>query len=760
MLQGRNDQFSSPLPQYPLSIRLRLLLLVIAAGLPAVIALGLLGQSTYAREAEVARASVRQLGDSLKSAVERELDKRAVLAQTLAAAVELREPNVVRFHEEATAATRDSGGWTILLDRTSILATTLPSVSELTPLRRLSSSFVTGPPSVFFYKQGLLLKRPVLAVVAPAPGIASPRFNVGVGFEPAAIQAVMEQFLYPEGAVAAVIDKGGFVIARSHEPARWLGASASEDERRRALTGEAGFAESATLDGMASLSYMTSTDRYGWNVVIALPQSALTAAAQQVTFRFVAASGLLLFIGLGLALHASRHISGAVHALSRAATQLGEDAVPAQLATGVSEADEVIGALHHAGLRARQAEVVLERRVAQAVRIAEKAQAAVMEERKHEAIGRLAGGLAHDFNNLLQTITTALQLLDRTIGDSPHRGVLDAAIRASAKAANLIRQMLAFGRPQSLQPQPVDLADFILKNRDLAGSTVGSRVRMKVSLEENLPPLLLDPTQLQLATLNLVFNADQSMARGGNLVITGRLARPEETAALGKGHFVCLEVADDGPGMTPDVLEKAFEPYFTTKAVGAGNGLGLSQVLSFARQSGGDIRLRTVPGQGTQACLILPASNLPPAVSHPVAQPVAQAAETTSGSIRRRPLRILMVEDDILLSSVVIPALQGEGHEIFLCATADEAVGVLSDADRFDVLFTDVVMPGRMTGMDLVAWCRIHRPSLPAVVASGYTAQAADAVQVLRKPYSIDALLDALQRAVDLETATGAVAPS
>lgn len=315
-------------------------------------------------------------------------------------------------------------------------------------------------------------------------------------------------------------------------------------------------------------------------------------------------------------------------------------------------------------------------------------------------------------------------------------------MRAADKAAQLVRQMLAFGRAQPLQPQSVDLNDFVLKNQELTSKAVGGRVHLSADIEPGLAPLFVDPVQLELALLNLVFNARDAMQMaGGHIVVTGRAARPGETEGLAGGRYVLLEVADDGPGMDAETRARAFEPYFTTKPVGAGSGLGLPQVLAFARQSGGDVRLHSAPGAGTRIGLLLPTTELPPL---PAGSPAAAQGP-------QRPLHILMAEDDPLVSSVVAPALQGEGHRITLCGSADAALELLlrgGEAHGYDLLFTDVVMPGKLTGMDLALWCREHRATLSVVVATGYTPQQADArIEILRKPYGMAELLDALARA-------------
>jgi CheY-like chemotaxis protein len=282
----------------------------------------------------------------------------------------------------------------------------------------------------------------------------------------------------------------------------------------------------------------------------------------------------------------------------------------------------------------------------------------------------------------------------------------------------------------------------VLKGHELTSKAVGAGIALSASLEANLPDLYVDPTQLEVALLNLVFNARDALPGGGHITISARLATQDEGQTIGPGAFVRLEVADDGTGMSEEVKVRAFEPFFTTKPVGSGTGLGLAQVQAFARQSGGSITLNSTPGAGTRVALLLP-----------VAGPAAageQAAVTRPGFVHQ-PLRVLMVEDDALVSSVVQSALEGEGYTIRLCRNADEAVPVLSGDEPFDVLFTDVVMPGDMNGIDLVNWCRKQRPALPAVVATGYAENLSVlAATVLRKPYGIEALQVALQEATRL----------
>jgi signal transduction histidine kinase/CheY-like chemotaxis protein len=730
-----------------MKIRTRLLLLVLGVWIPAAAGFGFLAWNTYQREVEAAHASVRDAGNALSSLLERELDARAVAARTLAASTLLAQRDWSGFHAEATAALRATSSWAFVVDRErQVLNTRLPAERQSLVRTSAAPLFTDQEAHVVFNVKGPLLGRPVIGVFAAESRTVPPAYNVGVALEPTVVQAIVEQLPLPSGSLASVVDGEQRIIARNREPQKYIGVQATDPMRERLLRREAGFLRSVTLDGVASLSYISAPSRHDWSVVIALPAAALDKAAARITLQAVSAAGALLLIGLAVALVAERRISAPILALRGAAAELGRQSVPAALSTGVAEADEVSAALHEAGLRAHDATHELERRVATAVQETRDTQARLLDAQKHEAIGRLTGGIAHDFNNLLQTITTALHVLQRSDPDGSQARVLEAALRACTKATELVRQMLTFGRSQPLSPQVLEVADFIAKSEELTARALG-RLRLDATVAPGVPALFVDPTQLELAVLNLVFNARDAMPAGGTVRIVARDAAAEETAPLGGGRFVAVEVIDDGPGMDAATRANAFEPYFTTKPVGAGSGLGLSQVLGFARQSGGDARIDSEPGRGTRVVMLLPAADVAalgtPGVDRERAPaPAARAADA-------RPLRVLMVEDDPLVATVLIPALEKAGHRVTACNSSDDARRLLERGATFDVLFTDVVMAGAMNGAELAQWCAEHRPSLPVLVATGYMAQQIDGrFDVLRKPYTVDALLLALARLV------------
>jgi signal transduction histidine kinase len=729
------------------SIRTRLLLLVFAVWLPALAGFGLLARSTYLHETEAAAQHIRDLARSISFVVDSELDKRAAVAWTLGAARSLKDGEMERFYEHARRATEGTGNTVLVVDATrQVLNTRRPFGSPM-PARGWTTDppLVSGPPIVTDMLTSRISGAPVITVLAPEPGVETQRFNIGVAFGPEVIQHVLDMQKIPEGAVAAVLDGKYRTVARNKDPQKWLGTLAAPATVAAASTGKLDQQfESTSREGEPTVAVVARSPRYGWIVAVGLPRTALDKPAIRVTLQAFGAAGALAAIGLLMALFFARQIGGPVLALSDAAAELGRDRVPAPLRTGLFEADQVGAALHEAGARSARATELLESRVAEAIRQTQEAQTRLLDGQKHEAIGRLTGGLAHDLNNFLQTMSTGLQVLDRQVKEDTGRRVIEASTRALDKAAALVRQMLAFGRTQTLKPQAVDLHDFVLRCEDLMGRAVGGKVRLTADIEPGLPPLLADPTQFELALLNLVFNARDAMPGGGAVVIRGRLASAIQSATLPPGRYLAVDVVDSGGGMDAEVLQRVFEPYFTTKAVGAGSGLGLPQVRAFAVQSGGAATIRSERGVGTTVSLVLPVSS----------DPVAAGAAAAVAPAEFTPLRVLFVEDDLLVSSVVVPALRACGHSVRHCLNGDAAVRALQDGGLFDVVFSDVVMPGTLSGLDLAAWCMANIPSMAVIVATGYTTQHIDSgVKVLSKPYSMDLLLVELQYAVRVKRA-------
>ena len=354
-----------------------------------------------------------------------------------------------------------------------------------------------------------------------------------------------------------------------------------------------------------------------------------------------------------------------------------------------------------------------------------RAEAALRQSQKIEAIGQLTGGVAHDFNNLLAVVLGNLELLRKRLrDDDKSKALLENAVEGAERGAALTQRMLAFARRQDLDPQAVDVSALVRGMADLLQRSIGPMVRIETHFPLRLPPALVDANQLELALLNLAVNARDAMPDGGTITIAGR----EE----GSGRFIRLSVTDTGEGMDETTLARATEPFFTTKGTGKGTGLGLSMVHGLAEQSGGGFALRSRKGEGTTAEIWLPL-----ATAQVVDEPAAPAAEPAPQVAPVRGLAVLVVDDDPLVLANTAAMLEDLGHTALQAASGAEALGMLRGAHAVDVVLTDQVMP-KMTGAQLIAAVKAEWPQLPLIIATGFAELPADLdpdLPKLKKPF-------------------------
>ncbi|HZV85693.1 MAG TPA: PAS domain S-box protein [Brevundimonas sp.] len=379
---------------------------------------------------------------------------------------------------------------------------------------------------------------------------------------------------------------------------------------------------------------------------------------------------------------------------------------------------------------------LLEDRVGEALAEKAKAEADLMHAQRMEAVGRLTGGVAHDFNNLLTVVIGALDIMLRSPNDAAKRQKLgEAALAAARRGEGLTHQLLAFSRRQALRPEPIDLNAQIRESEPLLRRAVGEAIDFKLKLRRGGARVSVDPSQFEAALLNLVVNARDAVGDRGAVSVQTLSCSVEagEVADLEAGDYVCVVVSDDGAGMPPEVIGRVFEPFFTTKAVGKGTGLGLSQVYGFARQSGGAAKISSTVGEGTEIRLYLPPLASAAAAS-PEAGPGAPAPLAEGG-------RLLLVEDDASVAVVALELLEGLGLEVRTVETGPQALDLLA-REQFDVMLSDIVMPGGMTGIELARHCERDYPDMRIVLTSGYAGEDVDAALAdapwpfLRKPYS------------------------
>ena len=360
----------------------------------------------------------------------------------------------------------------------------------------------------------------------------------------------------------------------------------------------------------------------------------------------------------------------------------------------------------------------------------EQMQKHLAESQKLDALGQLTGGVAHDFNNLLMIITGNVHTLKKGVGDNARfQRAVTAIENAANRGASLTNQLLTFARRQSVNPQPVDLAERIEAIRQVL-STGGAGVSLAFDLDSDVWPVTVDVSELETALVNLIVNARDAMPTGGTITIGAH----NRTATDETGDHVAISIADTGTGIAPDVLSKIFDPFFTTKPVGKGTGLGLSQVHGFAHQAGGTVEVASELGKGTKVTILLPREQSQPKSS---ARNVMDA--DSSGTV-------LLVEDNPEVASVSAGLLEQLGYAVRRVPDAEAALHEI-ELDGIDLVFSDLVMPGKIDGLSLARRLKEIRPDLPILLATGYSDAAANVrgnFPILRKPYAIHQLSQAI----------------
>ena len=374
----------------------------------------------------------------------------------------------------------------------------------------------------------------------------------------------------------------------------------------------------------------------------------------------------------------------------------------------------------------------------------------LQQSQKLDAIGKLTGGVAHDFNNMLTVITGTTETLVAGLAGQPSlQKTAELIDQAAERCSELIQHLLAFARRQPLHPRNVDINSTVLDIAKLLRPTLGEHIEVTTVLEPQVAIAHIDASQLANSILNMAINARDAMPEGGKLLLETRNVVLDDAYAQANpgarpGPYVMLAVSDTGAGMSPEVLNQAFEPFFTTKEVGRGTGLGLSMVYGFVKQSGGHIRIYSEVGHGTTVKLYLP-----PAQSQIEVTPTAPAPVTRGNEV------ILVVEDDALVRNFVTVQLQSLGYRTVAVADGPSAMTLIENGEAFDLLFTDVIMPGGMTGRQLADKAAKLRPGLKVLYTSGYTdnaiahqGQLDPGVLLLSKPYRKSQLADMIRRAL------------
>lgn len=379
----------------------------------------------------------------------------------------------------------------------------------------------------------------------------------------------------------------------------------------------------------------------------------------------------------------------------------------------------------------------------------EEARDALIQAQKMEVIGQLTGGIAHDFNNLLMVIMNSMELLRKRLPDDERLlSLIDNATEGVKRGTSLTQRMLSFARRQDLDQKPVNLHELVFEMTELLQRSLGPSIVIESRFPIGLSKVRTDSNQLESALLNLAVNARDAMPAGGPLTISAREENLVQgnSLRLAPGKYVCLSLEDKGEGMTQDIIRRATEPFFTTKGVGKGTGLGLSMVQGFAEQSGGRLRLKSEWGAGTTAEIWLPSDET---------MDEAKSSETLlttafPRTVRSQDLIVLAVDDDILVRMGTVAMLEDLGHTVREANSGEEALNILAQGTKIDLVVTDQAMP-RMTGLQLAEAIMANQPNLPIIIATGYAelpTGLGSTLPRLSKPFSQEQLALALSEAI------------
>ncbi len=635
-------------------------------------------------------------------------------------------------------------------------------------------------------------------VVQPVLRDGRALFNVAVTVRPNELQKIIDAQRLPSDWNATVLDATGTVVARYPGNLAYAGRAATPDFKTQLAERREGLFNSMTLDGDLVTGYF-STSAAGWTFVTAMPQPSFAGLFPN-TVQHVALGGLALLASALLGtLWVVRGITRPVLSLTRAAAQMQAGQPVDRQPTGSVECDAVNRALADAADALRSANADLEQQVSNAVALTREALQRASHSERLDALGRFSGGVAHDFNNLFGVISNSAHLIQRHATGPELQVPVNATLRAVEVGSRLTQYLLRFSARQPVRPQTIHLQQALPDARELLQTVVGSGVQVTVAVAAHTERVTVDASEFELALTNLAFNARDALPQGGQVRVEARNADADDSAGLGSGRYVLVTVTDDGKGISDDLVARVFEPFFTTKADAlgggaatnggrSGTGFSLAQVRGFCVQAGGTARIDSTVGLGTTVSMLLPAHQgaavsaplhtptapaiwQPAAIASAVAQfdvsavassGVASGASADAPSVgspdARRPtrvgggrsgqLRLLLVEDNAALAEVTTALLEAFGYRVQHAIDPPAALQLLAQ-QSFDLMLSDIVMPGAMNGVALARHVRTHWPALPVVLITGYTTALAptDEFTVLHKPCSPEQLVDALQRA-------------
>ncbi|WP_167081010.1 hybrid sensor histidine kinase/response regulator [Massilia aquatica] len=737
-----------------MNIRNRLLKLVLAILIPAFVSATVAVWYVYDKQRVEQGERMAEAAHVMSLLIDKDLQTIEGTLRALATSPALDQPTLAQFHQQAASLPLKPNSTIVLSDLDGIrtLNTRVPfgadlprTASAVHAYRQQAGARATVITDLFFAPIG---KRHDFAVQVPVIRDGQVRQYLAMGVGAGNLQPLLMNTQLPAGWVGVIIDRRGTVIARTQHADRFVGKTVGEALLARILARQkTGIHFGVTLDGVHTAGYFTRSDTSGWTVVLNVPLAELRRPAVNAAIFLAAILVLVLGVVLAVAQRYAKRTAAPIEALLLAAQRMARGETVAHTPFGLMETDAVGLALSNASAEIARNKRELEGRVRDAVTSAERAQRALLQGQKLEALGRLTGGIAHDFNNVLQTLSAAVQLLQRTSDPQRLAWIAATCQKAIDRAAALTAQMRSFGRVQEVNLELVDLNRVVATVSPLLTSALPDSITLDIAIDQAVYPVRIDVLQFEMALLNLLINARDAIGASGKVRLSIANAAPGAPLdTLAAADFVRVRVADDGSGMSADVLARATEPFFTTKGPGSGSGLGLSQAYGFAEQSQGLLHIDSVPGHGTTVTIYLPRAEAPSARA--AAPPAAMAQRDAPAPVR---CSVLFVDDDALIREMMVPALSERGYRVRVATSGDDAVAALETGTAFDVVLSDIVMPGAVDGIALARIVRARFPATAVVLASGYTDKRIDldAVRALAKPYSVDdaaAAIDAAWR--------------
>jgi signal transduction histidine kinase len=741
-------------------VRRYLLLVVLSSLLPLAAFAAYLSYDSSQAQLATIRASVISTTRALAVAVDEHVRVRRKMLEELAKSPKLQAGDLVGFHAEMVGVSRLLRGQILTLvrpDATRELFSDLPAGTEVPGhsdpdlVRRV---FETGQSQLSDVFLGAISQEPIAVLAVPVKRDGKVIWSLQLGMQNHEFSQLLNEHLLPPGWLSGIVDRDGRFLARVPDNEKRVGQLASEGWRATIrVRPDESWDRFASLEGDAVYNGHARAPETGYIVGIGVPASIIEAPLRRSLWRLLIGGCVVVALGTLIAVLVARRVTGGLRNVAGAAGQVPMGRCDPPRSTGVREIDQIAAALVESArtILRRTDELhhlneTLEQRVASETAERLRAEAALRQAQKMEAIGQLTGGVAHDFNNLLQVISGSLENLRQRLATDPDarlRRSTELAVQATDRAASLTQRLLAFSRQQPLAPEVIDPNRLVGGMSDMIRRSLGEAVAMETVLAAGLWRVFVDPNQLESALLNLAVNARDAMPNGGKLTIETSNMHLDEAYALSQevtpGQYVAICVTDTGDGMAPEVIDRVFDPFFTTKPPGEGSGLGLSQVYGFVKQSQGHVKVYSELGVGTTVKIYLPRSMVPDVAEiAPQHQPVPQGNPDTV---------VLVVEDDEAVRALSVDMLQRLGYRVLQAHDGTAALQWLAARPDICLLFTDIGLPGPYNGRQLADEAWRHNPALKVLFTTGYARNAIvhngrldPGVELIVKPFSYAAL--------------------